>query len=281
MTVNKKVLDDYQKYLEIGGSSSNTIKSYMNSVNDLMSYLGDTDYNEVTVQILEKYIKDLDLSDRSKNQTIYAIRNFWKFLHREGYVNTDVARLIRCLKVYNKPAEYLSREEVEICLDYLDGQSDNKSIVKKTIFLTLIYTGLRRSELLALRIEDIKENVIIIEGKGKKVRKIPIADKLKEVLNNHIGRRKQGLVFKSPRSNRKGLSASTLLNYIKEIGDEALGRDISVHTLRHTTATMLYENGADLHSIANVLGHESIATTQIYAHISRDRKQNMMNTIGI
>ncbi len=281
-SANRTMLRRYQNYLKLErGYSQNTIDAYSNDLAHLLDYLEQEKVSvlDVTLETLENFVAqlmDIGIGPRSQARILSGVRSFYRFLVLDGYLDKDPSELIESPKLGEHLPEVLSTQEVDMMESVIDlskweGQR-NKAIIE-----TLFSCGLRVSELVNLKISDLffDEKFIRVLGKGSKQRLVPISEtaikqiKLWFIDRNQMENIKPGeedYVF----LNRRGhhLTRTMILIMVKQYArDAGIKKTISPHTLRHSFATALLEGGADLRAIQEMLGHERIATTEIYTHI--------------
>lgn len=272
----------YQRYLKLErGYSPNTIEAYMHDLQLLLDYLRREEKDVLAVRLddLEHFVatlSDAGIGARSQARILSGVRSFYHFLQLDGYMEDDPTELLESPKIGRHLPEVLSTAEVDLLEDAIDlskweGQR-NKAIIE-----VLFSCGLRVSELVNLRFSDlyIDEKFVRVLGKGSKERLVPISQKAIDELNYWFADRNQMTNIKPGEEdyvflNRRGhhLTRTMILIMIKQYAKDAgIKKTISPHTLRHSFATALLEGGADLRAIQDMLGHESIATTEIYTHI--------------
>lgn len=275
---------DFKSYLLIDKKYSNeTIESYMN---DLYKYYQYVDKKGLTInsikrkEIIEytKYLKELKLSSNSINHNISVLKSFYKFLVVSDHFKTDPMEYVETPKMRKTLPKVLSYDEVKKLLDI--DLLDKYSYRNKAMLELMYATGLRVSELVNLKINDIDLDMALVRtmGKGSKERIVPIGDYallfLKEYLENYryelLKRENNEYVFLNNRGKR--LSRQSFYKLVKELAiKKDIKTDFSPHTLRHSFATHLLDRGADIVSIKEMLGHSSLSTTQIYTHISNQK----------
>lgn len=279
------VISKYRSYLLLERSlSDNTELSYFEDLAKLLDYLSDAhiDYKEVTHEILEDFIIDMSevgIAQRSQARVISGIKSFYKFLLAEGILTDDPTELISAPKLPLHLPTVLTLQEVNAIIDSVD-LSEPLGQRNKAILETLYSCGLRVSELVNLKISNIyiKEEYISVIGKGNKQRLVPISQKALREISNWMQDRchlpiqngQQDYLF----LNRRGKQLTrVMIFYIVKQQAELAGikKEISPHTFRHSFATHLLEGGANLRAIQEMLGHESILTTEIYSHIDTQR----------
>lgn len=266
------------------GLSENTRLGYMCDVEKLLGYLNDNNMalNEVTLDILHNFIAelhDLGISSRSQARIISGIKSFFRFLKLENKIDSNPASLLETPKMGRKLPEVLTVEEIDEMISFID-MSQNEGQRNRAIVETLYGCGLRVSELINLEINKVflQEEYIVVKGKGSKERLVPISPVAIHEIKLYLEDRKklnikpgeENILFLNRRGRR--LTRVMIFYIIKELAELAgIRKEISPHTLRHSFATHLLEGGANLRAIQQMLGHESIATTEIYIHIDRSR----------
>jgi integrase/recombinase XerD len=277
----KKALDGFRAYLLLERSlSDNTLKSYNFDVQKLLTYFSERNinYKEAKLQDFQSFLvflNDLGIASTSQARIISGVKSFYTYLLSEDIIEDDPTQLLEMPKLSRYLPTVLSLEEIDalksvIDLSKPDGQR-NRAMIE-----VLYSCGLRASELIELKISNIypQEGFIQVFGKGSKQRLIPISEiALHEISLYMIDRNswvikpgEEDFLFLNQRGSH--LSRQTVFNLIKQSAmDAGIKTVISPHTLRHSFATHLLEGGADLRVIQELLGHESILTTEIYTHI--------------
>lgn len=262
--------------------SSNTIGSYRTDLENfykcIKREIDDIDVNDIKTYL--KYLKDSNHSERSIVRNVSSLKSFYKFLIINNYINKNPMENISTLKLSKKLPSILSVEEVEKILDI--KSVDNYSIRNKAMLELMYASGLRVSELINLKTYDIDtvDNIVRTMGKGSKERIIPIGDYANEALINYLKIRytflkKEVNDYLFLNNHGKQMTRQGFFKIIKKIAkDNNIQKDISPHTIRHSFATHMINNGADLRTIQELLGHSDIATTQIYTHISSKQIKN-------
>ena len=278
------LIKGYRRYLRIEkGLSENTIASYQNDLYKLLLYIG---IENLTVDALKQIdihqficsLQDVGIHPRSQARILSGLKSFYRFLCVEGYIEESPIETIEGPKLGLHLPEILSVEEVERLIGSFD-MSLPESQRNKTIIEVLYDCGLRVSELINLKISQIYENeeFLMIEGKGGKQRLVPISRIALDEINAYKEDRKLLNIKKGDEDilflNRRGGRLSrVMIFYIIRNQCEICGihKKVSPHTLRHSFATHLLEGGANLRAIQQMLGHESITTTEIYVHMDRE-----------
>lgn len=267
---------DYLKYER--KLANNTILSYENDLKDLYIFFNEKVIN-VTYQDLVKYINSLSkLNPRSVAHHITVINSFYSFLVLNEELKTNPAENLSIPKLPKKLPEFLTIDEISKLLDI--ELIDAYSYRNKAMFETLYATGLRISELINLRFSniDLNNNIIRVMGKGSKERMVPLNDIATKYLSIYINEyRSQILRLKQSdylfiSNAKKPITRQGFFKILKkECKRAGISKDVSPHVLRHSFATHLLANGADLRVIQELLGHSNIVTTEIYTHIVNDK----------
>lgn len=265
--------------------SENTIKSYISDLNKLQCFLSDRDglfmpdsdllKSEDLSQFLESQ-QEMGISKRSQARVVSALRTFYKFLELEGHIKNNPTEKIGVPKISQYIPVVLSLEEVEKIISSVD-LSDPLGHRNKAILETLYSCGLRVSELVELKISDLfmDDSFVKVTGKGNKQRLVPIGEPAKEAILHYLKQTsrlmaKEDTLFLNRRGKR--LTRVMVFNIVKTHAAKAgITKNISPHTFRHSFASHLVENGADLRVVQQMLGHESILTTEIYTHIDTQK----------
>ncbi|MCX6192409.1 MAG: site-specific tyrosine recombinase XerD [Flavobacteriia bacterium] len=279
-----RYIKEFVSYLKIEkGLAENSIFAYQNDVAKLHDFSVSIDKNaeQISYQDLKLFIAalyDLGLSARTQARIISGIKQFYGYLLLENYITVDPSELLDQPKVGRKLPEVLTIEEIDRLIDALD-MSKNESHRNKAIIETLYSCGLRVSELVNLRFSDLffEEGFIRVIGKGNKERLVPVSASVEKeisIYNDHIRRHQnikkgdENVVFLNRRGGK--LTRVMIFTIIKDLAERiGLQKTISPHTFRHSFATHLLEGGANLRAIQEMLGHESITTTEIYTHLDQ------------
>jgi integrase/recombinase XerD len=280
-------LKGFKSFLQLEKSlSANSVEAYLHDVEKLYQYVSARKDNVELAQLELSHLQDflawineLGMSPTSQARIISGLKSFFQYLVLENILNRNPTELLEAPKTRRKLPDTLSIEELQLIFDSIDV-STAEGTRNKTILETLYSCGLRVSELTDLRISNIYVDVEFIRviGKGNKERLIPIGQEaLKHILLYKEGYRNKVMPKKGNEDilflNRRGgkLSRVMIFYIIKEYTAKAgIKKNIHPHTLRHSFATHLIEGGADLRAVQEMLGHESISTTEIYTHLDRD-----------
>lgn len=286
-------IDDFSNFLKFEKNfSGNTLDAYMRDVRKLESFtiseLDNLSPENITYENLQEYIYQLSknkISERSQARAISSIKAFFKFLLEDDYRTDNPATLLEGPKLGLYLPDTLSEEDINRIITCIDNSTDigkrNKCILE-----VLYGCGLRVSELIDLKISNInfKESYIMVEGKGEKTRLVPLANTTAEFIRSYINtvRNKTKINKKYEDTlfiNSRGTNMSRVIVFIiiKELTQKAgISKSISPHTFRHSFATHLLQNGADLRFIQEMLGHSSITTTQVYTHLKTEELRDVI-----
>lgn len=268
------VVSDFRSYLRLERSmSENTINSYISDIRKLNDFVpvSETLSSEDISEFIESQ-QNCGISKRSQARMVSAFRTFYKFLELEGHIKTNPTDRIGTPKLSKYIPVVLSLDEVESIISAVD-LSDPLGHRNKAILETLYSCGLRVSELVELKVSDLffDESFIRVTGKGDKQRLVPVGEPAKEAILHYLKQTsrlfaKEDTLFLNRRG--KKLSRVMVFNIVKNHAAKAgITKTISPHTFRHSFASHMVENGADLRAVQQMLGHESILTTEIYTHI--------------
>lgn len=278
------IIRKYKQYLKLEKAlSANTLDAYLRDLGKLLHFLeGETtEVLNVSLDDLQRFaagLHDIGIHPRSQARILSGIKSFFHFLVVADYLETDPSELLEGPKIGFKLPEVLTVEEIDKIIATVDMEK-SEGQRNRAILETLYSCGLRVSELCNLKISDLyfEEGFIKVEGKGSKQRLVPISPRaIKEIkywfIDRNKGKIKPGFedfVFLARWGNT--ISRIMVFHMIKELAVRAgITKNISPHTFRHSFATHLLEGGANLRAIQCMLGHESIATTEIYTHIDRN-----------
>ena len=280
----ERYIKDFVSYLKIEkGLAENSILAYQNDVDKLKEFASASSKlpDQLNYEDLKQFLStlfDLGLSARSQARIISGIKQFYGFLILENLTKVDPSELLEQPKLGRKLPEVLTIEEIDDLLNAID-LSKNEGHRNRAMLETLYSCGLRVSELVGLRFSDLffEEGFIRVIGKGNKERLVPVSPQVqKEIdiyqqhIRNHLNIQKgsENIVF----LNRRGAQLTRVMVFtiIKNLAETiGLKKNISPHTFRHSFATHLIEGGANLRAIQEMLGHESITTTEIYTHLDQ------------
>jgi integrase/recombinase XerD len=279
-----RYIKDFVSYLKIEkGLAENSISAYQNDVQKLADFASENNISaeSISYKNLQEFITilyDLGLSARSQARIISGIKQFYSFLLLENTIREDPSELLEQPKVGMKLPEILHIEEIDALIAAVDV-STKQGHRNRAILETLYSCGLRVSELVSLRFSDLyfEEGFIRVIGKGNKERLVPVSPSVEKEIklysehvrcHQEIVNGDENIVF----LNRRGakLTRVMIFTIIKDLANViGIKKNISPHTFRHSFATHLIEGGANLRAIQEMLGHESITTTEIYTHLDQ------------
>lgn len=262
------------------GYSPRTMESYRQSLCLLQEFFTRIDdqltWQTIDADIVRRWMaeqKDKGLSSRTICHQLSAVRTFYKYQMRLGRVKSSPVRLIRAPKCSKPLPTFLKSAEIDQLFDVVNFPNDFMGNQCRTILLTFYHTGIRLSELIGLNVADVNfvHNELKVTGKRRKQRIVPFGSELAEALRQHIELRQQQTILtpealfltRSGRRTNKSLIERIVHRYLSIVTTQ---RKKSPHVLRHTYATAMLNNGADLEAIKELLGHESVATTEVYTH---------------
>ncbi len=261
---------DYLKYER--GFSDYTIKSYRADLMEFYDFVGD----DISINSVREYLRKLyedKYSNRSISRKVSSLKSYFKYLESEGFIKDNFMRLISNPKIQKILPNYLNYEDLEKLLNYPDRS--NKYGLRDALILEMLYSsGVRVSELALIKLKDIdfKERKILILGKGNKERYVYYGSKCADLIDKYlkVNHRDSPYLLIGKRSEK--LNEREIREIVTQCARKAgLKTHVTPHTLRHTYATHLLNEGADLKSVGDLLGHESLSTTQIYTHVSNER----------
>lgn len=277
----------FKAYLQLEKSlSKNTIAAYVRDMDKLMQFFESKNINQqpgdvelATLREFLRWITELGMTTTSQARILSGIKAFYKYLLMEDLVSKNPAELLESPKLKRKLPVYLEVHEIDAMVAQIDHSTD-EGMRNKAIIETMFSCGLRVSETVGLKFSDISytDEFVRVLGKGNKERLVPIGSialkaiqLYKENVRSHIAVKSghTDTVFLNKRGT--GLSRVMVFYIIKDLAAKAnIKKNISPHTLRHSFATTLVEAGADLRAVQQMLGHESITTTEIYTHLDRE-----------
>jgi integrase/recombinase XerD len=278
-------IKSFQSYLAIERNlSKNTIANYTFDIEKLCAFLDENEITETPITITEQTLQEfiyktsVDINPRSQARLISGLKSFFKYLIFEDYRTDHPLELIETPKTGRKLPDTLAIEEIDALITAIDINSTEGE--RNYCMLELLYScGLRVSELISVKISDLffEEGFIKITGKGNKQRFVPIGELAMDCIKRYRSESRSLVKIKKGFEdtlflNRRGsqLTRAMVFTIIKRLAQAInLNKTISPHTFRHSFATHLLENGADLRSIQTLLGHESITTTEVYLHLDR------------
>ena len=289
---SKKYLQAFKLYIEVERNfSKHTVTAYGSDILSFLIWLNDRSLSEVTYSTIREYLLYIQQFNYSKTTTarkIASLRTFYRYLYRERIVDTNPAIGVHSPKRGKSLPEFLTESEMEQVLNNI--KMDSPAGYRNRTILELLYaTGMRVSELSSLNFENLnlEENEIKVFGKGAKERIVLVSQRAKNFLETYI-KTVRYLIFKNenitPQTpvfiNKTGyrLQPQSVRLAIRDVVDKIeLPKHVTPHVFRHSFATKLLENGADLRVVQELLGHSSISNTQIYTHVSTERLKQSYN----
>ncbi len=284
-------ISGFRNYLKVEkGLSDNSIHAYITDLIKLVQFLKDKGYDLGPEDVKLSHLKEMiewvnnrGISPRTQARIISGIKSFYKYLLIEEKVDRDPTALLETPKVGRKLPEILTVEEIDTIINAIDTKKPEGQR-NKAILETLYSCGLRVSELIDLKISNLffESGFVKIEGKGSKERLVPISTKAIKEINLYLSEYRRNLNIHPDHEdilflNRRGkkLSRVMIFTIIKNITRKlGLEKNISPHTFRHSFATHLIDGGANLRAVQEMLGHESIITTEIYTHLDKEYLKN-------
>lgn len=267
------------------GLSENTRDAYLNDINKFLVWLSgkSTMLRHVELADVEEFmatLHDLGISPRSQARIVSGLRSFFRFMRMEGYIEIDPTEMIEAPHIGFHLPEYLTVDEIDAMIASIDADSE-EAVRNRAIIEVLYGCGLRVSELCNLEIGRLylTDGYLVVRGKGSKERLVPLAEPTIRAIADYLEVRatisakagEEHYLFVSARRGTR-MSRSMIFRIVRLLADLAgIRRTISPHTLRHSFATHLLEGGANLRAIQQMLGHESIAATEIYLHVDRSQ----------
>lgn len=279
-----RYIKDFVSFLKIEkGLADNSVKAYTDDVLKLKDFAEPENINPdtITLKFLQRFIHELfelGLSARSQARIVSGIKQFFNFLILDDEISSDPSELLELPRIGRKLPEVLTIEEIDLIIETID-LSKNEGHRNKAIIETLYSCGLRVSELVNLRFEELffNEGFIRVIGKGNKQRLVPVSPSVEKEIGIYVDNFRRHQSIKPGNEsfvflNRRGakLTRVMIFTIVKNLVELAgIRKNVSPHTFRHSFATHLLEGGANLRAIQEMLGHESITTTEIYTHLDQ------------
>lgn len=281
---SRKLLGGFEAYLLLeAGNADNSREAYLRDSRRLLEFLGDRGItlDSVEVETLHEFMVamvDLGLAPRSLRRLVSGIRALFRYLVAENYLESNPALLLEPPQIGLHLPSVLSVGEIDAMIGAIDPESP-QALRDHALMETLYGCGLRVSELINLEVSrlNLDEGYLSVVGKGSKERLVPMGEVTIDILRQWLAQRAEGkirpgeenYVFLAPRTGRR-ITRMRVFDIVRHLAREAgITTEVSPHTLRHSFASHLLEGGANLRAIQQMLGHESIATTQIYIHLDR------------
>ncbi|MGM0508373.1 MAG: tyrosine-type recombinase/integrase [Fusobacteriota bacterium] len=283
---NKEMKEDFKDYLLFEkGLAENTIKSYDLDLDLFFKFFDKKNYDEIREKDILSYVEDM--KTKYKSRTIYrkitTLKVFYEFLFKNSLVDDIPTKNLKNIKKGKYIPEVLSVQEIKDIIDATDNSFKGKR--DRIVIKLLVATGGRITEILDLQIKDMDENFefLRILGKGSKVRVVPLYEKIQEELRFYIENiRKKVIKDSNEQEIFPGLSRQNFWRRLKIYAKKArIKKNVYPHIFRHTVATQMLENGADIRIVQEILGHSKIATTQIYTHLTKRKIKSKYNEVGI
>ena len=290
--VSKRYFQEFKLYIEVEKNfSKHTVSAYSSDILSFLIWLNNKSISDVSYSTIREYLLYIQQFDYSKTTTarkIASLRTFYRFLYREKVIETNPAMGVHSPKRGKSLPAFLTEDEIDKIL--LSIKIDSPAGYRNRTILELLYaTGMRISELSSLNFEhlNLDENEIKVYGKGAKERIVLVSERAKKFLETYI-KTVRYLIFNDEKTtdvspvfiNKTGyrLQPQSVRRAIKEVVDKIeLPKHVTPHVFRHSFATKLLENGADLRIVQELLGHSSISNTQIYTHVSTERLKQSYN----
>lgn len=289
MKEDKKLVAEFITQLRVEkGLAENTLMAYQRDLQKLLKHTSDLSKSLLTLERADLVDLMADMKDSGANSSsisrlVSAIRGFYKYALTEGITKNDPTAHLEAHKPWQTLPHFLSQEEIESLLAQPNMESDH-GIRDRAMLETLYASGLRVSELIHLKLSDIdlESGVLTCFGKGSKQRKVPLGRSAISFLNRYFPARLRLLNGKLSNLlfielNGRLITRQKFWKLIKRYGEAANISYITPHLLRHSFATVLLANGADLRSVQLMLGHSDISTTQIYTHVTNDQLKTAYN----
>jgi integrase/recombinase XerD len=277
--MKRDLVREYLLYLQVErGLAKNSVESYERDLAKLRAWSekNNLELANLTKKDLREWLIDLageNLSENSKRRLISALRGFYKFLVADGHLKKSPAETLEAPQKSFYLPKFLNQTEIENLLSVPDVSTEI-GLRDRAVLETMYAAGLRVSEVCTLRIGDIDldAGILTCTGKGSKTRKVPIGKSAVEWLKSYLvlRRKRENIEIQNLFVNKTGkpVSRQDVFYFVKEYGEKIGRDDVSPHTLRHSFATHLVQNSADIRSVQQMLGHTDISTTQIYTHIT-------------
>jgi integrase/recombinase XerD len=280
-------LEGYKSYLQLEKSlSGNTVEAYLKDISKFTDYLANQGFSKKPMDVTQakirefiNFINENGMSASSQARALSGIKSFFKYLLIHDKIDKDPSAMIETPKIGRKLPVALSPDEINNLVNAVELGSET-GYRNKAILEVLYSCGIRVSELVGLRLTDVHftENFIKVQGKGNKERLIPFGKKAKDAIQAYIhnyrgtlkiDKKDENILFLNRRG--KKMTRVMIFTIIKDLAIKIdLQKNISPHTFRHSFATHLMEGGADLRAIQDMLGHESISTTEVYTHLDKE-----------
>lgn len=275
-------LESFEDYLLENEKSKNTIQSYLRDVRQFLEFLGSKTLKKVTKTDIKRYKDHLSakgMKVKSINRKLVSIKQFFAFVNESDLYKFQIVVPIKMEKeqVQNYLDEMLTREDVD---NMIMAATQNGDIRAKTIFNTLLYTGLRVSEMLQLTVDDVEKKDVFVKGKGSKLRRVYVSDRVRDVWRDYLKER-QGVYSKLFIGQKGSINRYTVNSIIKKYAKIA-GVEESrahAHNFRHLFCQLLIDKGISIDEVADLAGHSDINTTRIYTRRTTEELTNTINML--
>mgnify|MGYP005841564721 CR=1 FL=1 len=287
MQITQALIEAYlEKMIVSDGLSHNTVVAYKRDLLDFKKFSEEVYKQEISREAVKKYLAHLEQNNRgarTQARRLSALKQFFRFAIEQGYTTDDPTIGVEMPKLPKALPKALSLQEMQKLLGY-KAESNNKEDLRRRAIIELLYaTGMRVTELASLKLPDFildEQPMLRITGKGDKERLMPLSERTLETMRVYMDRtgvrspeNKEKWVF--PSRQGKPLTRQRVFQIVRETG-KAVNIDLSPHHLRHTFATHLLENDADLRSVQMMLGHADLTTTQVYTKVVKDRLRDVL-----
>jgi len=277
----KAEVDDFLSYIYLEKKySSHTLRAYKKDLNDFYKFINKnsiSSWNDIKKTHIHEYLYFLSvkkLTSKTVSRKLASIKSLFNFLVKKNILENNVSKSVPSPKLDKKLPVFLNQDQISLLLKLTDSSNFNE--LRNNLILEIFYsTGVRISELVKIKIEDINlaDNLISILGKGNKRRIVIIGNYAKKKLEDYLNcdniKNSEYLFQKARKSKNNYLSERSVFNIVKRYTSKVTQNEqISPHALRHTFATHLLNNGADLMSVKELLGHKDLSSTQIYTHVN-------------
>lgn len=290
----KVAINNFKQYLQLERSlAKNSVEAYVRDIEKLESYsltqdiLNPLKVQTTDIQLFLRWLGELEVQATSQARILSGIKAFFNFLLLEDEIKQNPAELIEAPRLSRKLPDFLRVDEIEEIINAID-LSKPEGMRNKAMIETLYSCGLRVSELINLKLSDLffEIDFIKVVGKGNKERLVPIGNGAKKCIDIYVNEVRNHQPIKASFEdfvflNRRGRALTRVMIFliIKElVAKTTLTKNVSPHTFRHSFATHLIEGGADLRAVQDMLGHESITTTEIYTHLDRAYLQSVIKS---
>lgn len=276
----EKYIEKFLRYLEIEKNySQHTILNYELDLEDFRKFIGEVVLEKIDYLVLRKYLavlKEKNFKTRTVGRRLSALRSFFRFLTREGYLKTNPILSLSSPKLEKLLPHFLTEEEVTKLIEaaFAKNEADERGLRDRAVLETFYSTGIRISELVGLNAQEIDfiGGIVKVMGKGRKERIVPIGDTAIAAIRKYLDKRKKQNEALFLNKSGKRISARGVRNIVRKyIMRAGIKQGVSAHTFRHSFATHLLNRGADLRTVQELLGHANLFTTQIYTHLTTDR----------